>query len=237
VLLIATAMSLLMSVMCNIALGYAIYEGITTPHSLSALLHRPPPPEGLVATWGDSLTAGANVGFGHDFPHLIGAALGRAVFNGSFGGDTSTQIKRHILARAAGLDEGVTIIWAGRNDFEEPDTVKANIAEMVASLPTDAHFFVLEILNGAYAGEELGGDKYNVLTKLNSDLAATYGDHFLPVRKHLISLFDPNRSEDVQNKAQDVVPTSLRSDRIHLNEMGYALVAGYIEEAIATRGW
>ena len=34
---------------CNIALGYAIYEGITLT-SLSALLHRPQPQGGLVAT-------------------------------------------------------------------------------------------------------------------------------------------------------------------------------------------
>ena len=232
-----TSIFLVASLICNIALGYAIYEGITTPHSLSALLHRPQPQGGLVATWGDSLTAGANVAFGHDFPHLVGAALGRAVFNGSFGGDTSTQIKRHMLARAAGLDDGVTIIWAGRNDFQDPDTVKANIAEMVASLPPGSHFFVLEILNGAYSGEGLGGAQYNVLTKLNSDLSVIYGDHFLPVRKHLISFFDPDNPEDTQNKTQDVVPASLRSDKIHLNNTGYALVAAYIEEAIAKRGW
>jgi lysophospholipase L1-like esterase len=228
---------LIASVIVNVALGFAIYEGITTPHSISALLRRSRPEEGLLACWGDSLTAGANANFGHDFPRLVGAALGRAVFNGAFGGDTSTQIKRHMLARAAGLDEGVTIIWAGRNDFEQPDTVKANIAEMIASLPPGSHFLVLEILNGAYPGEGLGGSKYNVLNRLNSDLSATYGEHFLPVRKHLVSLYNLNNADDLLDNAQDVVPSSIRSDSIHLNDIGYSLVAAYVEESIVRLGW
>jgi lysophospholipase L1-like esterase len=221
----------------NVGLAGAIYEGITTPHSLSALLRRPQPQKGIVVCWGDSLTAGANANFGHDFPHLIGAAFGRSVFNGSFGGDTSTQIKRHMLARAAGLDEGVTIIWAGRNDFEDPTTVQTNIAEMVASLPSGSRFFVLEILNGNYPGEAMGETKYKTLIELNGDLSTTYGDHYLPVRKYLISLSNPNNAEDIRDKARDVVPASLRSDNIHLTNTGYALVAAYIEQEIVKRGW
>src|SRR5271154_2882079 len=92
------------SLAVNFVLAAAFYEGVTTPHAVSAVLHRPEPTQEIITCWGDSLTAGAGVNFGHDYPRLVGAALGRTVFNGAYGGDTSTQIKRRMFARAAGLD-------------------------------------------------------------------------------------------------------------------------------------
>lgn len=225
------------SVTLNITLVLAIYQGITTPHAVRALFHRPPPVRKIITCWGDSLTAGAGVEFGRDFPRLLAAALGRQIFSGAFANDTSTQIKQHMLARAAGLDAGVTIIWAGRNDFFEPDTVKANIQDMVASLPDGSHYLVLGVLNGDYPGESLGESGYKLLINLNKDLAAAFGDHYLPVREYLVSAAKQDSAQDRDDRARDIVPSSLRSDEIHLNRDGYVLVAAFIEQVIISKGW
>jgi lysophospholipase L1-like esterase len=225
------------SLAVNFVLAAALYEGVTTPHAVSAILHRPEPDQEMISCWGDSLTAGAGVNFGHDYPHLVGAALGRTVFNGAFGGDTSTQIKHHMISRVAGLDRGVTIIWAGRNDFETPNTVKTNIEDMIRSLPVGSRYLVLNILNGNYPGEAKGEEKYTILKRLNDDLATAYADRYVPVREYLISNANPNIEGDVGAKAKDIIPPSLRSDNIHLNNYGYALVAALVERTLILKSW
>jgi hypothetical protein len=75
------------------------------------------------------------------------------------------------------------------------------------------------------------------LTKLNERLAATYGEHYLPIRAYLISMFNPRDAHDIEDRARDIVPTSLRFDEIHLNNIGYGLVAAYLDQHIRMKGW
>jgi lysophospholipase L1-like esterase len=227
---------LVVSLGVNAGLSAAIYTVVTTRDALSVLLGRPQPRADIVTCWGDSLTAGAGANVGHDFPHMVGATLGREVFNGGVGSETSTQIKHRMLARAAGLDKGVTIIWAGHN-YEDSEVVQANVAAMVTSLPVSARYLVLGIVNGDVPEEARGQSKYELITELNGRLASTYGDRYLPVREYLISMFNPHDVHDIDDKARDIVPASLRTDPRHLNNTGYALVAAYIVQNLVIRGW
>ncbi|MDB5539301.1 MAG: hypothetical protein JWQ89_1028 [Devosia sp.] len=190
----------------------------------------------LVAAWGDSLTVGNGATTAAaKYPAVAAAAFApdRAVANRGVGGDTSTQIRTRFLADST-LRRRTAWIWAGRNNYSDPTTVKADIAAMVAALP-HTRFLVAGIPNGNYATEYLGQPGYNAIIALNADLAALYGPRYVNVRGALVAAANP--VTDATDIANDVVPGTLRSDNIHLNDAGYATVAAAFKAANDAMGW
>lgn len=182
-----------------------------------------------VAFWGDSLTAGSG---GTPFPDAFYTLTGYGIFNGGVGGETSTQIKTRLLADAA-RRPWLTVIWAGRNNYADPNTVKADIAAMVAALGHD-RYLVLGVINGNYNPYEYsGGAGWTFITQLNTDLATIYGSHFVDIRALLVASYDPGTPQDVTDHANDIVPSTKRSDAIHLNTAGYLFVAQQVNARIA----
>lgn len=157
------------------------------------------------------------------------------VHDGGVGGDTSTQIKTRMLA-APSQFANATVIWAGRNNFTAPTTVKADIAAMIAALG-HTRYVVLSVLNADFSNEYTGQPDYVTLTTLNSDLAALYPNNFLDVRNPLVALFDPNTLQDVIDHGHDVPPSTIRIDNVHLTPTGYNFVAGLIKKFIDGKGW
>ena len=194
-----------------------------------------------IQTWGDSLTQGSGATVSsNQYPAQLAAYSGFRVANGGVPSETSTQI---LTRQTAGSNtwSQPTIIWAGRNDYPFPTTVKANIAQMVTNLWSQGNtnrYMVMSILNGQYAGEQRGGIGYAVITNLNAELSAIYGKNYVDVRSYLVSRYDPLVAQDVIDYADDIPPSSLRSDAIHLNDAGYAAVASYLltNSLPATRG-
>lgn len=125
-------------------------------------------------------------------------------------------------------------IWAGRNNASAPGTVKADIAAMVAHLGHE-RFIIGGVINGNYENEFAGGGQYAVITALNADLGALYGERFIDLRAALVAAADP--VADAIWIERDTVPGSLRSDDIHLNDAGYAIVAAQMHAATIAMGW
>jgi lysophospholipase L1-like esterase len=181
-----------------------------------------------LACWGDSLTQGAG---GTPYPTAIQPLTGYIIYNGGVGGETSTQIRARMIAATSRYPD-TAIIWAGRNNSGASATVQADISAMVAALGHN-RYLVLSILNGDYPGEESGGGGYNNIIALNNALATTYGDRYIDIRAHLVSLYNPSIPQDVTDHSEDIPPSSLRTDAIHLNTAGYAAVANKIVAEIA----
>jgi lysophospholipase L1-like esterase len=181
-----------------------------------------------LGAWGDSLTAGTG---GWSYPQQLSTRIGRPIRNLGIGGQTSTQITARFLADAdaVGRDD-VTLIWSGRNNSFAPETVKADIATMITALPDPKRYLVFSVLNGT--AEPAGSVAYTTMMQLNADLAALYGDRYVDVRSHLVNLFNPAVPQDVTDHENDVPPSSLRSDALHLNTAGYAAVAARVQTAI-----
>jgi len=57
------------------------------------------------------------------------------------------------------------------------------------------------------------------------------------VRDFLVNQYDRSNAQDVQDFQNDVVPSSLRFDEIHLNNQGSVLVATRIRDFIDAKGW
>lgn len=177
-----------------------------------------------VVAWGDSLTAGVGE---IPWPEQFSSLSGVSTLNRGVSGDTSTQILTRFLAEPATFND-FTVIWAGRNNYTEPNTVMSDIALMVSTLTT-SNYFILGAINGNYGGyESIGGTGYSFITELNSNLASAYGSRFIDIRTSLMNSYDPFSSQDMSDLARDIVPSSLRSDNIHLNADGYAVVANAV---------
>lgn len=177
--------------------------------------------------WGDSLTEGAG---GTPYPAQLATLTGCTVNNRGVGGETSTQIATRMLAGAA-QRQNVAIIWAGRNNYPNTATVIADVAAMVASLGHE-RFLVLSVLNGEYGNEYAGQSGYTQIATINAALSAAYGARYVNVRAALVAAYNAGLPQDVTDHGRDIVPSSLRSDNIHLNTAGYAIAAAQVLAAL-----
>jgi hypothetical protein len=161
-----------------------------------------------IAAWGDSLTAA-------DYPKIFAGKTGMEVVNGGVNGQTSSQIAARMLA-APHLHRCPTILWAGRNNYDQPQTVLRDLESMVSALALAGNtnqFLVLGVINSSYGGyEDRGTLPHRLILDLNRELSVRYGERFVPVREILIDAHDPNHAGDAADHAHDVPPGSLRSD-------------------------
>lgn len=188
-----------------------------------------PPSTAPIAAWGDSLTPPFAANLQLLYPE-------RLVYNGGVAGQSSTEIS--IRQRAGGRDTWVNIFWMGTNNPTQPAQIKADIAASVAALaPGNDRFLILAVLNKACPEELRGGDVYNTIVQLDRDLAALYPGNYLDIRAYLVSQFNPALPQDVADAQNDVIPSSLRFDEIHLNNDGSVLVAKKVKEFLDAKGW
>jgi lysophospholipase L1-like esterase len=230
------------SLLANFAFFFVFLKGISSRTELISLagliavkiglkdngmipLHHSP-----IICWGDSLTAGAGASFGRSYPGILRSITGADILNEGVGGETSTQIKDRFLAVSRNYPRPYAIIWAGRNNVENEEAVESDIAAMVSLLPADSKYLVVGIINGDLPKDHRGEEDYHHIIAINAHLSSVYRDRYVAVREHLVALYDKRRPDDARDHDLDVVPSSLRSDRIHLNDRGYALVAIYLFE-------
>jgi len=177
-----------------------------------------------IVTWGDSLTAA-------DYPKILAEKTGMEVLNGGVNGQTSSQIAARMLA-APHLHRCPTILWAGRNNYDQAHSVLRDVEAMVTALALAGNtnrFLVLGVINSSYGGyEDRGTSAYRSIVDLNRALAERFGDRFVPVREILIDAYDPKQAGDQLDFAHDVPPGSLRSDALHLNESGYRVLVDHL---------
>jgi lysophospholipase L1-like esterase len=229
------------SLTANVLLSASLVLGVTSRTAISGRLQSINPSiytetadrghseRALVTCWGDSLTAGAGAPIAEGYPSQLSLLLRRPTRNEGIAGETSTQIRARMVHRQPGLDQGITIIWAGRNNFTEPQVVLDDIHTMVQSLPAGSYYLVLSIINGDYPGEEKGGEKYQIITALNAELQRIYGDRFVQIRDILVAKGPRND--------RDIISADLRADQIHLRAAGYQLTAQVLQDKISSLGW
>lgn len=184
-----------------------------------------------IIAWGDSMTYGTGADHPHKgqktWPRWFTEFSGINVIKKGVGGESSKQIRDRMLAEPA-LHKEFTVIWAGRNNYRGPEWVQRHIAEMVAALNHE-NYLVVGITNNVE--ETKGSDRLKIMDTLNADLKATYGIRFVDVRPLLVAAYDQTLPQDVIDHENDVVPASLRSDKLHLNTAGYKVVAQAIYDA------
>lgn len=193
-----------------------------------------------VACWGDSLTAGQQftIESDHAYPTVLQDQTGRFCYNGGINGETSSSIKnRQVATINTDYRSRINVFWAGRNNYTDPTTVKADIATMVAT-QTSGKYIVLSVLNSQAADNATGQSGYNTITTLNSDLATLYGTNYYDTRAELVALGAPGQPyADATHYPLDQLSSTLTSDGLHLLDPGYVVVASRIASIITSKGW
>ena len=177
-----------------------------------------------IACWGDSITDL----YARTLPQFYPA---RQVYNGGVVGQTSTQVADRETADTA-HKTWISIFWYGHNNGDK-SVVKADIARSIAALaPGNKAFVVLSMLPWAGRTQE-----NSEMMQVNAELAALYPDNYLDIHEYLVGLYNPNDAQDVQDHANDLTPSSLRFDTIHLNDAGCNAVCARLKEYLAQKGW
>lgn len=168
-----------------------------------------------VAAWGDSFTD-----YGVDFwQDSLSYWQDILMYNGGVPGEDAPAIRARMVA-AVDKHKWPTIIWAGRNGFTDTAAVLSNIAVMVDTLRANRNerFYVVSILNPI--GAPIGTGDYNLIIYLNNRLKALYPNNYIDLRRYLVLKYNPDIPQDVTDFTNDVIPSSLRVDGTHLNELG-----------------
>ncbi len=137
------------------------------------------------------------------------------------------------------IGKNISVFWPGQNDGRANSynlVVMKNLAAMVARLNSTGKKFVVMSVLGANAGS-IGGAGYNSLMELNNFIRDAYPDNYINIRSTLITKYDSAVAQDVIDYNNDIVPSSLRADAVHLNTAGYQIVANAVFNFINQKGW
>jgi acyl-CoA thioesterase I len=157
--------------------------------------------------FGDSLTFGYGAQQGEDWPSRVSSAIGKPIVNAGVSGDTTASALARLDADVLTRDPRIVIVGLGGNDFlsNTPASVtEANLREIVRRI------------QGAHSAVVLLGFKF---PSFNADYDAMYERVAKEERCLLITGVLSGILTD----------QSLKSDEIHPNAKGYALMASRIE--------
>jgi acyl-CoA thioesterase-1 len=155
-----------------------------------------------VIAFGDSLTAGYGAAPGDDYPAHLSTLLGQPVQNAGVSGDTTASALTR-LDDVLGRDPRIIIVGLGGNDFLQ--------GVPIASTETNLRTLVQRI--------EAGGSMVVLLAFRFPSLNADYEEMYTRVAKQEHCLLIKGVLSGI------LTDPSLKSDEIHPNARGYALMA------------
>ncbi|MBV8518139.1 MAG: arylesterase [Acidobacteria bacterium] len=164
-----------------------------------------------IIAYGDSLTAGYGANAGEDYPSQLAKRLGVDVVNAGVSGDTTESALARIDADVLARSPRIVIVGLGGNDFLQ----SVPIARTEANLRT-----IIERIHGAGAMVVLVGFRF---PSLNADYEGMYAK----LARDEGCLFVGNVLAGI------LTDPSLKSDEIHPNARGYALMAERIAPPLA----
>lgn len=160
-------------------------------------------PGSSIITFGDSLTAGYGAAAGEDYPSGMSQRIGTAVVNAGISGDTTQSALARVDADVLAASPRIVVVGLGGNDYlggVPMATTEANLRAIVKKIQ-DARAMVV-----------LLGFTFPSLT-------ADYEAMYKRVAKDEGCLLVPNVMKGILRDP------ALKSDEIHPNARGYALMA------------
>jgi lysophospholipase L1-like esterase len=122
-------------------------------------------------------------------------------------------------------------LWAGRNNADTPDIVLSDIAAMTDRI-AGGRYLVGSILPSA---DDTQQTRQTIVT-LNAALSRRYSQRYVDLLAALVAAAGQT-TDDQQDAAAGLIPRSLRSDALHLNDAGYAIVAAAWVAGTIAMGW
>ena len=156
-----------------------------------------------IVAFGDSLTAGYGAQPGDDYPSRLGSMVGATILNSGVNGDTTASALARVQTDLVEQNPRVAIIGLGGNDFLQHvplATTEQNLREIVRA----AHSAGAMVVILGYRFPTIG---------------ASYESMYERVAKDERCLLIPDLLDGILSNP------ALKSDEIHPNARGYALMA------------
>ena len=182
-------------------------------------------------------------------PCYIEGVKGNIIYNPSTGKYYFTRVEvgnevsvnNNTLVQTDGMlnhRDDLMILWLGTNNKPNSSTISAVISyiDSMIEYSNSSNYIVIGLTSKSYMPD---------IMAVNEALAQKYGEHFLDIRTYILEngLADAEitpTEQDETDIANGEIPSSLRSDDVHLNAEGYTIVGtqvynklislGYIEE-------
>jgi len=164
-----------------------------------------------IICFGDSITEGWGAGVGEDYPSLLRKRVSRPVINAGRSGDTTGEALQRLEEDVLSADPYLVIVELGANDYlkqaPRQQTFK-NLDEIVSRIQERGAMVVLAEVRVGLLRDE-------------------YYEGLRAIAENRRALFIPDIMRGITWNAD------LKSDGIHPNAKGYALIAGKIYQYIA----
>ena len=164
-----------------------------------------------IICFGDSITEGVGAGQGEDYPSVLSAKLNRPVINAGVSGDTTRRALARLEKDVLENNPGLVIVEFGANDFFQKipsEEIFQNLDKMVETLQGHNVMVVLAAIRvGLFVDE--------------------YYDGFKKVALKRKALLIPDIMKGIFGNPD------LKSDELHPNAKGYAIIAEKVYKSIA----
>lgn len=142
-----------------------------------------------------------------------------------------------------GLNSGpfINVFWWGRNNVPTFTGLNAAYDAAIASLPTPRRFIIIGVLNST--AEPIGSGNYNAIAAQNASIQAAYSDNFIPstppTTVEMASINYTPTAQDLTDIANGYFPTAMHAngDQVHLNNIGYSIIALRVAQLIQSFNW
>ena len=146
-----------------------------------------------------------------------------------------------VLTDTIPLKTATQILWFGRNNIGKDGAeqeILDSLDKSVAYITEPRRYLVLGVLLAV--PEIKGTDRYNQVTGINEKLSAKYGNAFVPMTpptaEEMAAINYSPTDEDRRDLENLNWPTGMRpadkTDDIHINDIGYQIVANRVVEKI-----
>jgi len=169
------------------------------------------PPRGeTIVAFGDSLTAGTGAEAGNGYPEHLAGILGEPVLNRGVSGDTTEDALHRLDKDVLAENPRIVIVWLGANDVLRqlpPAAAIENIGRMVDLIQARGAMVVL-------------------VGVPNIPFRPSVNDGVIQLAEEKGCLYIPNPMGGI------LTDPELKSDQVHPNSKGYALIAERIAKKV-----
>lgn len=133
----------------------------------------------------------------------------------------------------------IQLLWLGRNNTPTFVGLSDAIDACIGYMGTPRRNLVLGVLNAL--NETIGGANYSAIVAQNADAAARWPTQFVamtpPTAEEMATLSYTPTTQDNTDITNGTIPTGMRFDNVHLNDVGYRLIALRCFRKIAALNW
>lgn len=123
--------------------------------------------------------------------------------------------------------DSIQLLWLGRNNLPTVTGLDIIYERAIANLSEPKRYIIIGLLNSLT--EITGNATYNAMVSMNNTLRAKFTDNYVeatpPSSEEMLELAYTPDAQDLADIANNTIPTGMRADNIHLNTIGYALIA------------